>query len=161
MVESSRAAGRSHRGRGRGDGLGGNAWLWCAGPASDYRVGMAFPAEPSRRPELVASVADSVAIRACLAPRLLAEFGAEWDSALEKAKASKDLAGVHGLLDKWRHWAYAEMCNPGSYDRLLARLRRSCTSEKNRLLARSQTCKRLFGSGSVTRPCTASFPTKL
>lgn len=65
--------------------------------------------------------ADPVAIRACLSPRLVAEFDAEWDSALEQAKTSKDLAGVHKLLQKWRHLAYAELHDPGSYFRLLAK----------------------------------------
>ncbi len=65
--------------------------------------------------------ADPVAIRACLSPRLVGEFDAEWESVLEKAKASKDLAGVHKLLHKWRHLAYAEIRDPGSYFRLLAK----------------------------------------
>jgi hypothetical protein len=39
---------------------------------------------------------------------------------LDKAKASKDLAPVHELLAKWRHFAYAELRDPGSYFRLLA-----------------------------------------
>lgn len=62
-----------------------------------------------------------MAIRACLSPQLVAEFDAEWDSALEKAKASKDLAGVHSLLHKWRHLTYPEMTHPGSYSRLLGK----------------------------------------
>ena len=37
--------------------------------------------------------ADPVAIRACLSLRLVAEFDAEWESVLEQARASKDLAG--------------------------------------------------------------------
>lgn len=82
---------------------------------------MASPATPSPGANPVAPAADPVAIRVCLPPRLVAEFDAEWDSALEKAKASKDLAGVHALLHKWRHLAYAEMRDPGSYGRLLAK----------------------------------------
>lgn len=65
--------------------------------------------------------ADPAAIRACLSPRLLAEFDAEWERVLEQAKVSKDLGGVHSLLHKWRHLAYAEMRDPGSYFRLLAK----------------------------------------
>ena len=42
--------------------------------------------------------ADPVAIRACLSQRLVVEFDAAWDVALEQAKASKNLAGVHKLL---------------------------------------------------------------
>ena len=99
--------------------------------AGDYRVDMASPAEPSPRAELVAPAADPVAIRACLPPQLLAEFDAEWVSALDKAKASKDLAGVHCLLDKWRHLAYAEMRDPGSYGRLLAKAEQILRTGKN------------------------------
>jgi hypothetical protein len=82
---------------------------------------MASLAAPSPGANPAAPAADPVAIRACLPPRLVAEFDAEWDSALETAKASKDLAGVHALLHKWRHLAYAEMRDPGSYGRLLAK----------------------------------------
>ncbi len=39
---------------------------------------------------------------------------------LERAKKTQDLAGVHDLLNKWRHLAYAELRDPGSYFRLLA-----------------------------------------
>jgi hypothetical protein len=63
---------------------------------------------------------DPVAIRACLAPGVAAEFDAEWNIVLDKAKQSKDLAPVHALLAKWRHFAYAEQRDPGSYFRLLA-----------------------------------------
>lgn len=89
--------------------------------ACGYRVGMASLAAPSPGANSAVPAADPVAIRACLPPRLVAEFDTEWDSALEKAKASKDLAGVHALLHKWRHLAYAETRDPGSYGRLLAK----------------------------------------
>ncbi len=69
----------------------------------------------------VAPEADPAAIRACLSPRLVAEFDAEWEKVLERAKASKDLAGMHKLLQKWRHLAYAELREPGSYFRMLAK----------------------------------------
>jgi hypothetical protein len=49
-----------------------------------------------------------------------AEFDREWEIVLERAKQTKDLAGVHDLLNKWRHLAYAELKEPGSYYRLLA-----------------------------------------
>ncbi len=83
---------------------------------------MASPAaaDPPAR-ATAAPKADPVAIRACLSPRLVAEFDAEWESVLEQAKASKDLAGVHKLLQKWRHLANAELRDPGSYFRLLAK----------------------------------------
>lgn len=75
--------------------------------------------QPSGRTE--APDADPVAIRAYLSSRLVAEFDSEWESVLERAKVSKDLAGVHKLLQKWRHLAYAELRDPGSYFRLLAK----------------------------------------
>jgi hypothetical protein len=81
---------------------------------------MASPAAPLPA-DPVAPEADPVAIRACLSPRLLAEFDAEWESELDQAKASKDLAVVRELLTKWRHIAYTEMRDPGAYFRLLAK----------------------------------------
>lgn len=82
---------------------------------------MASPAAPTPGADPGAPEADPAAIRASLSPRLAADFDGEWDSALEKAKASKDLAGVRMLLRKWRHLAYTEMRDPGSYFRLLAK----------------------------------------
>lgn len=52
---------------------------------------------------------------------LAAEFDREWDLVLDEAKQAKDLTGVHELLNKWRHTAYMEMRDPGSYYRLLAK----------------------------------------
>jgi hypothetical protein len=49
------------------------------------------------------------------------EFDTEWDIVLEKAKCSRDLAGVHSLLHKWGHLAHAEQLEPGSYRRLRAK----------------------------------------
>lgn len=63
---------------------------------------------------------DPLAIRACLTPDVAAEFDAEWNIVLDKAKQSKDLTPVHALLAKWRHFAYAELKDPGCYFRLLA-----------------------------------------
>ena len=60
------------------------------------------------------------AIRACLTPDVAAEFDREWAAVLEEAKQTQDLAGVHDLLAKWRHFAYAELTAPGSYLRVLA-----------------------------------------
>lgn len=52
------------------------------------------------------------AIRVCLTPDVAAEFDAEWNIVLDKAKQSTDLAPVHALLAKWRHFAYAELKDP-------------------------------------------------
>jgi hypothetical protein len=83
---------------------------------------MASPAEPIRSEgEPVAPAADPVSIRACLTPMLVAEFDREWDLVLDQAKVSKDLAGVRTLLAKWRHIAYGELRDPGSYYRMLAK----------------------------------------
>jgi hypothetical protein len=71
--------------------------------------------------EPVAPSADPVAIRACLTPSLVADFDHEWEIVLDRAKQTKDLAEVHDLLVKWRHIAYAEMKDPGSHFRLLAK----------------------------------------
>jgi len=65
--------------------------------------------------------ADPQAIRTCLTPVLAAEFDSEWDLALERAKRSKDLAGVHEMLGKWRHIAHLERRDPGAYHRLLTK----------------------------------------
>jgi len=52
---------------------------------------------------------------------LAAEFDSEWELVLERAKRSKDLAGIHDLLGKWRHIAYLELRDSGSYHRLLTK----------------------------------------
>jgi hypothetical protein len=64
--------------------------------------------------------ADPVAIRACLTPDVAAEFDREWEIVLDRAKQTKDLAGVRDLLAKWRLFAHAELTDPGSYFRVLA-----------------------------------------
>src|SRR5882757_5002227 len=84
-------------------------------------VGVMASAAPSPDRGPVAPAADPVEIRACLPPQLVGEFDAEWVIVLEKAKSSRDLAGVHSLLHKWRHLAYAEQLDPGSYSRLQAK----------------------------------------
>jgi hypothetical protein len=102
----------SDHGHRHGGNVGAGGYLGCmASPAAAD-----LPAS-----DTAALKADPVAIRACLSPRLVTEFDAEWESVLEQAKASKDLAGVHKLLQKWRHLAYAELRDPGSYFRLLAK----------------------------------------
>ncbi|MGH3856742.1 MAG: DUF6247 family protein [Pseudonocardiaceae bacterium] len=64
---------------------------------------------------------DPQAIRACLTPTLAAEFDREWEIVLDRVKQSKDLADLHELLNKWRHTAYAETRDPGSYYRMLSK----------------------------------------
>lgn len=89
-----------------------------------YRGPVAAPVPhdpPAPRPDPVAPAADPVAIRASLTPTLRAVFDQEWAVVLEDAKASKDLAGIRALLNKWRHFAYAEVTDPGSYYRVLAK----------------------------------------
>lgn len=71
------------------------------------------------------------AIRACLTQLVAFEFDREWEIVLEEAKHSKDLAEVHALLAKWRHFAYAELKDPGSYYRLLAKATRILATGEN------------------------------
>lgn len=84
-----------------------------------YADVMASPAAPL--PSTGPPSADPEAIRACLSAGLLAEFDREWELVLERAKQDKTMTGVHSMLGKWRHLAIAEMRDPGSYDRLLAK----------------------------------------
>lgn len=93
------------------DARGGSALGW----------GMASPASVPSGGDPVAPAADPVAIRAALTPMLVAEFDREWELVLERAKVSKDLAGIRDLLGKWRHIAYGELRDPGSYYRMLAK----------------------------------------
>jgi len=72
-------------------------------------------------PPAVPPAADPQAIRACLTPTLVAEFDREWEFVLEQAKQEKDLTAIHSLLNKWRHLAYAELKDPGSHFRMLAK----------------------------------------
>jgi Family of unknown function (DUF6247) len=81
---------------------------------------MVSPAAASN-PVPGAPPADPGAIRACLTPTLAAEFDREWQIVLERVKQSQDLADLHELLTKWRHTAYMEMREPGSYYRMLAK----------------------------------------
>jgi hypothetical protein len=88
-------------------------------PHGGYRVVMSSPALPDHEP--VAPPADPKAIRACLTPTLAAEFDSEWQIVLERVKQSQDLGDLHELLNKWRHTAYMELREPGSYYRLLSK----------------------------------------
>jgi hypothetical protein len=49
-----------------------------------------------------------------------AAFDAEWNIVLDRVKQAMELAPMYELLNKWRHLAYAELKDPGSYFRLLA-----------------------------------------
>lgn len=82
---------------------------------------MASPAAPLPGTVPTPPSPDPQAIRACLTSALAAEFDSEWEIVLERAKQSQDLAGVHDLLNKWRHTAYLEMRDPGSYHRMLGK----------------------------------------
>ncbi|MGH3873256.1 MAG: DUF6247 family protein [Pseudonocardiaceae bacterium] len=68
---------------------------------------------------------DPQAIRRCLTPDVAAAFDAEWEIVLDEAKQTKDLAPVHELLHKWRHFSYAELKSPGTYSRMLAAAERT------------------------------------
>ena len=76
----------------------------------------AVPADPTGPPP-----AEPQVIRACLSPTLAAEFDHEWEVVLDRVKKSKDLTSLHELLNKWRHTAYMEMRDHGSYHRMLAK----------------------------------------
>jgi uncharacterized protein DUF6247 len=80
---------------------------------------MASPAAPL--PDPAPPSPDPQAIRVCLTSALAAEFDSEWEIVLERAKRSQELARVHDLLAKWRHIAYLEMRDPGSYSRMLVK----------------------------------------
>jgi len=92
---------------------------------------MASSAAPLPDPVPTPPPPDPQAIRACLTPGLAAEFDSEWDIVLERAKQSKDLAGVHDLLNKWRHTAYMEMRDPGSHYRMLAKAEQIIRTGRN------------------------------
>jgi Family of unknown function (DUF6247) len=65
--------------------------------------------------------AEPKAIRGCLTPTLATELDHEWEIVLDRVKQSRDLADLHELLNKWRHTAYMEMREPGSYYRMLGK----------------------------------------
>jgi hypothetical protein len=90
---------------------------------------MASPASPLPNP--APPPPDPQAIRGCLTSALAAEFDSEWDTVLERAKQSKDLAGVHDLLSKWQHTAYMEMRDPGAYYRILAKAEQITRTGRN------------------------------
>lgn len=72
-------------------------------------------------PPAVPPAADPQAIRSCLTPSMVAEFDREWEFVLEQAKQDKAITAIHSLLIKWRHLAYAELKDPGSHFRMLAK----------------------------------------
>jgi len=72
-------------------------------------------------PRPVPPAADPQAIRACLTPTLAVKFDREWEIVLDRIKESRDLTDLQAWLNKWRHTAYMEMCDPGSYTRLMAK----------------------------------------
>ena len=92
---------------------------------------MAPPAAPLPGPSSVPPPPDPQGIRACLTSTLAAEFDSEWEIVLERAKQSKDLTEVHDLLSKWRHTAYMEMRDPGSYYRMLAKAEQIMQTGRN------------------------------
>lgn len=104
--------------------------------------------------------ADPVAIRACLSQRLVVEFDAAWDVALEQAKASKNLAGVHKLLQKWRHLAYSELRDPGSYFRLQAEAEQIMRTGENPTAGSFEDMQALIRERLAGRCPTALFPIK-
>jgi hypothetical protein len=63
-----------------------------------------------------------------LTPQVAAVFDDEWEDVLEAAKQSKNLAGVHELLGKWRFIAHAELTDPGSYFQVQATAARAQAS---------------------------------
>ncbi|MEU6270457.1 DUF6247 family protein [Saccharopolyspora shandongensis] len=75
--------------------------------------------------------ADAASIRACLTPQAAAEFDAEWDLVLDRAKRSHDLTEVFGLLQKWQHYAHTEQVAPGTYARVLAKAEQILRTGKN------------------------------
>jgi len=81
---------------------------------------MAMPAY-AHDPEPVPPEADPEAIRACLSNQMRYEFDSEWEFVLEEAKQTHRLADIMDLLVKWRHIVYAELKDPGSYYRLMAK----------------------------------------
>lgn len=80
---------------------------------------MASPAATPSTPQVPPP--DPQAIRSCLPPELAAEFDDEWAIVLDRVKQSMKLGDLHELLNKWRHTAYMEQREPGSYRALLAK----------------------------------------
>lgn len=104
-----------------------------------YRVHMGSVATVSDPAPVPPS--DPQAIRACLAPTLAAEFDREWEIVLDRVKQSKDLADLHELLHKWRHTAYAETRDPGSYYRMLSKAEQILRAGSNPDPCRSRRCR--------------------
>lgn len=50
---------------------------------------------------------------------------------LDRAKQTKELREIQALLQKWRHIAFAEMRDPGSYFRVQAKAERILRTGEN------------------------------
>ncbi len=72
-------------------------------------------ADPVSSQPLGGELSRPAAIRSQLSPDLAAIFDAEWEFVLEAAKRTQDLQAIHDLLAKWRHFAAAEVAEPGWY----------------------------------------------
>ena len=82
-----------------------------AAPAAGRQQSSTDPIPPSLEPG---------DIRARLTSDVAAEFDREWHIVLDEAKRTQDLAPVHDLLVECRHFACAELTQPGTYFRVLA-----------------------------------------
>jgi hypothetical protein len=95
---------------------------------------MAMPAyahDSDHNSEPVPPEAEPEAIRACLSSQMRYEFDREWQFALDEAKQSYSLTAVTSLLLKWRHIAYGELKEPGSYYRIMAKAETILRTGKN------------------------------
>jgi hypothetical protein len=82
---------------------------------------MTSHAEQLSSPRPAPPPADPKALRACLPADLVAEFEHEWNLVLDSLKTSMDLGEMYSLITQWRHTAYMELCDPGSYRRMLGK----------------------------------------
>lgn len=89
--------------------------------ASTARVTGMSTAAPLPQPRPTPPATDPQVIRTCLPPTLAAEFDNEWEIVLDRVKQSRDLDDLQSWLNKWRHTAYMELRDPGSYDRITAK----------------------------------------
>ncbi|MFJ4650464.1 DUF6247 family protein [Nocardia sp. NPDC088792] len=65
--------------------------------------------------------AEPSAIRACLPSDVAAEFDRNWNAMMDRAKSNQDVTVVHRFLARWRIMAAAELADPGSYYRMMAK----------------------------------------
>jgi hypothetical protein len=115
--------------------------------ADRYGVQMASPSASSLPADPAPPPADPIAIRACLSPRLVAKFDADWDVVLDQAKVSKDLAGctvccTSGVTSPTLSCAI-QVATSG----YKPKPSRSYAPARIRGLAPSRTCRPSFGSG--------------